>query len=222
MVPCSSAEHGAVATVGCGIGIHLTLNSAGTDGLLAVHGESTATDTSGVLLPQPADTWQVSTPEDVKAECAAQVDRAISWGVDPTHVDSHMGTVLLDERFASATVRLAREMRRAPAHDRSTRDPSSTRAERTAAADCPAEDWQTTSASSLPTTWCSARSAQDGQDQSRAARVEARGDRGLPAPGRRCTGGSPIWRTSKSATTTSGSSPRGRHSPISSTKSARR
>ena len=37
------------------------------------------------------DAVKTAKPEDVRAECAAQIEQALSWGVDVTHIDTHMG-----------------------------------------------------------------------------------------------------------------------------------
>lgn len=110
MVPCPGAAAAAASTAGLPLGIHLTLNSHGTDGLRAVTGVSSVTDAAGVLLTRPEDTWVRASAADVRAECAAQVARAAGWGVDPTHLDSHMGTVLFDDGLATEIVQLAHEL----------------------------------------------------------------------------------------------------------------
>jgi predicted glycoside hydrolase/deacetylase ChbG (UPF0249 family) len=47
----------------------------------------------------------------VLRECRAQIELALSWGVDVTHLDTHMGVVQVDPRFAEIYVALAVEYR---------------------------------------------------------------------------------------------------------------
>jgi hypothetical protein len=49
-------------------------------------------------------------PEAVEAELRAQIDAALSAGIDVTHLDHHMGAALSPE-FIDATVRIARDYR---------------------------------------------------------------------------------------------------------------
>jgi hypothetical protein len=50
-----------------------------------------------------------ATLEDARAECRAQVEQALAWGLDLTHLDSHMGTVQIDPRFFEIYLGLAVE-----------------------------------------------------------------------------------------------------------------
>ncbi len=48
--------------------------------------------------------------DDARAECRAQLEQALlAWGVDITHLDSHMGTVQTDPRFFEIYLDLAEE-----------------------------------------------------------------------------------------------------------------
>jgi predicted glycoside hydrolase/deacetylase ChbG (UPF0249 family) len=48
-------------------------------------------------------------PEEVEREIRAQVKRALAWGVKPTHLDTHMGTVFARPDFAEAYMKVAME-----------------------------------------------------------------------------------------------------------------
>ncbi len=47
--------------------------------------------------------------DEVEREIRAQVQRAINWGVKPTHLDTHMGTVFARPDFALAYMKVGRE-----------------------------------------------------------------------------------------------------------------
>lgn len=49
-------------------------------------------------------------PAAVENECAAQIERALACGLDPTHLDTHMGAALAPE-FLAGTLRLAERFR---------------------------------------------------------------------------------------------------------------
>jgi predicted glycoside hydrolase/deacetylase ChbG (UPF0249 family) len=48
---------------------------------------------------------------DVAAECRAQIDQALAWGVDVTHLDAHMGTMQIEARFYELYLELGVEYR---------------------------------------------------------------------------------------------------------------
>lgn len=47
--------------------------------------------------------------EEVKAEVKAQIERALAFGIKPTHLDSHMGTLFARFDYLKATLELAEE-----------------------------------------------------------------------------------------------------------------
>lgn len=51
-------------------------------------------DKDGYLPQKPEDVYESATPEAVAAELNAQVERALAAGIDVTHIDTHMGTVV--------------------------------------------------------------------------------------------------------------------------------
>ena len=56
-----------------------------------------------------AELWQRADPVEVEAECRAQIDQALAWGVDITHLDNHMGTLQVSEKLFPIYVKLAKE-----------------------------------------------------------------------------------------------------------------
>jgi predicted glycoside hydrolase/deacetylase ChbG (UPF0249 family) len=67
-------------------------------------------DSDGYLHQWPPATHEHATPEAVQAEIQAQVQRALAAGVDVTHIDTHMGTVI-HPKFAAGYVQLAVQQR---------------------------------------------------------------------------------------------------------------
>ena len=104
MVPCPwFPELAAMASErpGLDVGVHLTLTSehryyrwgpvsrpSATAGLL---------DDDGFLWRDVAGVRAHAHPEAVEAEWRAQIDRALAFGIDVTHLDAHMGAALAPE-----------------------------------------------------------------------------------------------------------------------------
>jgi predicted glycoside hydrolase/deacetylase ChbG (UPF0249 family) len=66
-------------------------------------------DPLGYLWREVPDVYAHSTPEEALFEGRAQIQRALDAGVDVTHLDSHMGTLQLDERYLKVYRQLALE-----------------------------------------------------------------------------------------------------------------
>jgi predicted glycoside hydrolase/deacetylase ChbG (UPF0249 family) len=112
MVPCPWAYAAAQSCRGLDVGVHLTLTAeyAGYRWRSLTGGPSLH-DADGFL---PATTREVYAKADVgeaRAECRAQIEQALAWGVDVTHLDSHMGSVQTDPRFYAVYLDLAAEYR---------------------------------------------------------------------------------------------------------------
>src|SRR5664279_2871467 len=78
-------------------GLHLTLTSewdayrwGPLSGRKAVPG---LTDTAGYLWPSVEEVVKHASPDEVEMEITAQLSKARSMGFEPTHLDTHMGTV---------------------------------------------------------------------------------------------------------------------------------
>jgi predicted glycoside hydrolase/deacetylase ChbG (UPF0249 family) len=66
-------------------------------------------DGEGYLWHGVEDVYLHGTPEQALIEGRAQVRRALAFGVDVTHLDSHMGTLQLDPRYVKVYLQLAAE-----------------------------------------------------------------------------------------------------------------
>lgn len=94
------------------LGVHLTLNceySMFRFGPVAQN-VPTLVATDGALWRTPLETLCNASIEDVERELRAQIDLALDLGIDVTHLDSHMGTVL-HVQLIPIYVKLAREYR---------------------------------------------------------------------------------------------------------------
>src|SRR4030095_13412411 len=80
------------------LGVHLTLNAEWPQYRWGpVAGRSrvpSLLDARGSLPHTTAETVQRAKPEEVEIELRAQIEMALAAGIDVTHLDSHMGTVL--------------------------------------------------------------------------------------------------------------------------------
>ncbi|MDN3549088.1 polysaccharide deacetylase family protein [Mucilaginibacter aquaedulcis] len=94
-------------------GLHLTLTSEWDNyrwgplaGKTAVPG---LTDKQGCLWPSVEAVYFRATADEIEKEIRAQLDRAISMGFKPTHLDSHMGTLFAKESFMERYIKLGIE-----------------------------------------------------------------------------------------------------------------
>jgi predicted glycoside hydrolase/deacetylase ChbG (UPF0249 family) len=55
------------------------------------------------------DVWDHADLDEVRRECRAQIERAILWGFDVSHLDAHMGTLQLRPEFFDVYLDLALE-----------------------------------------------------------------------------------------------------------------
>jgi predicted glycoside hydrolase/deacetylase ChbG (UPF0249 family) len=96
------------------VGVHLTLNCEWTayrwGAISTCDPASGLLDSDGYLYQSPSATDEHATPEAVQAEIQAQVQRALAAGMDVTHIDTHMGTVV-HPKFAPGYVQLALQHR---------------------------------------------------------------------------------------------------------------
>jgi predicted glycoside hydrolase/deacetylase ChbG (UPF0249 family) len=99
------------------MGVHLTLTSEWNEyrwaPISTADPASGLIDNEGYFYRRQPPVHANASPEAVYAELKAQIDRAIAAGIDPTHIDSHMGT-LAHEKFIPVYAKLALEYRLPP------------------------------------------------------------------------------------------------------------
>lgn len=110
MVPCPWARDAAARYRGEDVGVHLTLNAEHD---LYRWGPITRApsllDGDGGFPRTVEDVWDHADLDEVRRELRAQVERAILWGFDVSHLDSHMGTLQLRPEFFDVYLDLAVE-----------------------------------------------------------------------------------------------------------------
>ncbi len=108
MVPCPWARDAAAQYRGEDIGVHLTLNAEWeTYRWGPITYCPSLLDGDGGFPRTVEDTWDHADLDEVRRELRAQVERAILWGFDISHLDSHMGTLQLRAEFFDAYLELA-------------------------------------------------------------------------------------------------------------------
>jgi predicted glycoside hydrolase/deacetylase ChbG (UPF0249 family) len=94
------------------LGLHLTLTSEwkyykwksvlGSE-VQSLHGPD------GFLTDGSVNLAQTARIDEVEKELRAQIDRAIQFGIDPTHLDSHMGMLFQSSALVNTYIKLGRE-----------------------------------------------------------------------------------------------------------------
>lgn len=116
MVPCPNAEEAilwAAKNPNMDVGLHLTLTSewktyrwgsvadpAKVSGLL---------DPEGKMWRSVEEVVLNAKPQEVELEIRAQIDKAISLGMKPSHIDTHMGTLYGSSEFVKVFFKVAEE-----------------------------------------------------------------------------------------------------------------
>jgi predicted glycoside hydrolase/deacetylase ChbG (UPF0249 family) len=108
MVPCPWARDAAVRYRGEDVGVHLTVNAEWERYRWGpiTHAPSLL-DGDGGFPRTIEDFWEHADVDEVRRECRAQIERAILWGFDVSHLDAHMGTLLLRPEFFDVYLELA-------------------------------------------------------------------------------------------------------------------
>jgi predicted glycoside hydrolase/deacetylase ChbG (UPF0249 family) len=108
MVPCPWAREAAARYRGEDVGVHLTLNAEYERYRWGpvTHAPSLL-DGDGGFPRTVADLWDHADLDETRRELRAQVERAILWGFDISHLDSHMGSVQLKPEFFDVYLDLA-------------------------------------------------------------------------------------------------------------------
>ncbi len=112
MVPAPWARDAAAQYRGEDIGVGLTLNAEHD---LYRWGPITHApsllDGDGGFPRTAADLWDHADLDEVRRECRAQLERAIYWGFDVSHLDAHLDAVQLKPEFFDVFLDLAEEFR---------------------------------------------------------------------------------------------------------------
>ena len=108
MVPCPWARDAAAQYRGEDVGVHLTLNAEWeTYRWGPITHSPSLLDGDGGFPRTLEDIWDHADLEEVRKECRAQIERAIFWGFDVSHLDSHMGTLQLKPEFFDVYLEMA-------------------------------------------------------------------------------------------------------------------
>jgi predicted glycoside hydrolase/deacetylase ChbG (UPF0249 family) len=98
---------------GLDLGLHLTLTAEWKHyrwGPVLPAGQvPTLLDSLGFLHATAEEAARHMDPGEAEAEIRAQVERAIAFGVQPTHLDSHMGTLFQTPELFEAYLRVGRD-----------------------------------------------------------------------------------------------------------------
>lgn len=111
MVPAPWSRDAAVRAVPTDdIGVHLTLNCEHPTYRWGpiTHAPSLHSGEAG--FPREVDDlWEHADPEEVLRECRAQIERALAWDIDVTHLAPHLSAITLRPEFFDVYLELAVE-----------------------------------------------------------------------------------------------------------------
>jgi len=110
MAPAPWARNAAAMWRGEDVGVHLTLTSELENYRWAplTHAPSLL-DGDGGFPRTLTDLWEHADLHEVRRECQAQIERAILWGFDVSHLDSHMHSLQMRPEFFDVFIELALE-----------------------------------------------------------------------------------------------------------------
>ena len=110
LVPCPWARDAASRYRGDDVGVELTLNAEHD---LYRWGPITHApsllDGNGGFPTTTSDLWDHGDLDEVRRECRAQIERAVYWGFDVTHLDDHLGVLAMRPEFFDVYLDLAVE-----------------------------------------------------------------------------------------------------------------
>jgi predicted glycoside hydrolase/deacetylase ChbG (UPF0249 family) len=99
---------------GVDMGVHLTLNSEWEGyrwGPISTRDPASGLlDQEGYLHRRETGAWEHIGPSAAQTEMAAQIERALAAGIDVTHIDTHMSTII-HSKFIRGYVQLAMQYR---------------------------------------------------------------------------------------------------------------
>jgi predicted glycoside hydrolase/deacetylase ChbG (UPF0249 family) len=112
MVPCPWARDAASGYLGEEVGVQLTLNCEYDQYRWGPTTQAPSLlDGDGGLPRTLSDVWDHADLDEVRRECRAQIERAILWGFDISHLDSHKEALLLRPEFFDLYLELAVDYR---------------------------------------------------------------------------------------------------------------
>jgi predicted glycoside hydrolase/deacetylase ChbG (UPF0249 family) len=98
---------------GLDVGIHITLTAEWDYykwGGVSPAGEiPSLLDENGHFYPTVEAVAQHAVPAEVEKEVRAQIQRAMALGIKPSHLDTHMGTILVNPQLAPIYLKLGKE-----------------------------------------------------------------------------------------------------------------
>ncbi len=113
MVPAPWARHAAMmASPADDLGVHLTLNCEHPNYRFGpITHAPTLLSGEGGFPRDLDDLWNHADPAEVLRECRAQIERAMAWGLDVTHLAPHLSAIMLRPEFFDVYLELAVEFR---------------------------------------------------------------------------------------------------------------
>ncbi len=110
MVPAPWAREAVRGYRGADVGVHLTLNADySCYRWSSITHAPTLHSGEGGFPRAVGDLWEHADSDEVRRECRAQIERAIVWGFDPTHLDSHLSALVLRPELFDVYLELACE-----------------------------------------------------------------------------------------------------------------
>lgn len=95
------------------IGLHLTLTSEWDKyffgGILPAIGIPNLVNQNGYFYPSVEEFAKHANGAEVEKEIRAQIERALAFGIKPTHLDNHMGTILASPEYYQILLKVGHE-----------------------------------------------------------------------------------------------------------------
>jgi predicted glycoside hydrolase/deacetylase ChbG (UPF0249 family) len=112
MVPAPWAKHAVMNYNGDDIGVHLTVNSEHAMYRWGPLTYAPSLQSGEGGFPRTVDDlWEHADSTEVLRECRAQIERAIAWGIDVTHLAPHLTSITLRPEFFDVYMELAYEFK---------------------------------------------------------------------------------------------------------------
>jgi chitin disaccharide deacetylase len=110
MMPCPWARHAASRYRGEDVGVELTLNAEFADLRWGpITQAPSLLDGSGGFPRTVRDMWEHADLDEVRRECRAQIERAVLWGFDVSHLGTHLDALQDRPEFFDVYLDLAVE-----------------------------------------------------------------------------------------------------------------